>query len=159
MENKDFVIVKSASNYNIVVNVPELMLRRVWHKKGSSYPIERNVLFQAYYHRHVESLFKQGLLVTDDKEFLKSVGLMDEDGTTDVIELTDAYLTRLIKTMPVNEVKQELGKLSQTQLRELADYAISHYKELGLDRVDLFTKATGKNIMGAIDHLRKAQEV
>ena len=159
MENKELVIVKSASNYTIVMNVPELMLNRIWAKKGSFYPIDRKVLYQAYFNPGVEALFREGMLVTDDVEFLKAVGLMEEDGTTEVVPLTDAYLTRLIKTMPITEVKQELKKLSQTQLEELADYAVEHYKELGLDRVDLFTKATGKNIMNAIDHLRKAQEV
>ena len=159
MENKELVVVKSASNYTIVMNVPELMLHRVWNKKGAFYPIDRKVLYQAYYDPSVEALFKEGMLVTDDEEFLKSVGLMEEDGTTELVTITDAYLTRLIKTMPVNEVKQELKKLSKTQLEELADYAVEHYKDLSMDRIDIFSKATNKNIMNAIDHLRKAQEV
>jgi hypothetical protein len=44
-------------------------------------------------------------------------------------------------------------------LDELANYAVEHYQELSMDRIDLLTKATGKNIMNAINHLRKAQEV
>ena len=73
--------------------------------------------------------------------------------------LTDAFLTRLIKTMPAAEVKMALAKLSRSQLEELADYAVEHYTELQMDRIDILSKATGKNIMKAIEHYRKAQEV
>ena len=83
---------------------------------------------------------------------------MEDDGTTEVVPLTDAYLTRLIKTMPAAEVKKELSKLSHSQLEELADYAVAHYTELAMDRIDIFTKATGKNIMKAIEHYRRGQE-
>jgi hypothetical protein len=99
------------------------------------------------------------MLTTNDVEFLKEVGLMEEDGTANVVVLTEALLTRLIKTMPIAEVKMELTKLSRTQLEELADYAVEHYTDLQMDRIDVLSKATGKNIMKAIEHYRKAQEV
>ena len=83
---------------------------------------------------------------------------MEDDGTPNVVLLTEAYMSRLIRTMPVKEVRAELPKLSHDQLEELADYAIEHYTELALDRVDLLSKASGKNIMKAIEHYRKAQE-
>ena len=158
MENK-FVVVRSARNCTLVVNVPSLMLHRVWNKKGAFYPIDRDVLFQAYYDPAVETLFKEGSLYTDDVEFLKAVGLMDEENVAEVTPLTDAYLGRLIKFMPLVEVKQELKKMTAGQLDEIANYAVEHYQDLSMDRIDLLTKATGKNIMNAINHLRKAQEV
>jgi hypothetical protein len=48
MEN-NFVMVKSASDWTLVVNVPHLNLRRVWNKRGQKYPIDRAALVQAYY--------------------------------------------------------------------------------------------------------------
>ncbi len=158
MDN-NMIMVKSASNCTIVVNVPDIPLRREWQKKGAQFPIERKALIQAYYDPSVEYLFKQGLLTTNDVEFLKEVGLIEDDGTANVTPLTDAMLLRLIKTMPAAEVKKELTKLTRAQLDELADYAIEHYTDLQMDRIDLLSKATGKNIMKAVEHFRKAQEV
>jgi hypothetical protein len=157
MEN-NMIMVTSASDFTLVVNVPEIQLHKTWKKRGAKYPIERKTLVQAYYDPAVEALFKEGMLTTNDVEFLKEVGLMEEDGTANVVVLTEALLNRLIKLMPIAEVKSELSKLSRTQLEELADYAVAHYKDLQMDRIDLLSKVTGKNIMKAIEHYRKAQE-
>lgn len=158
MEN-NMIMVTSASDFTVVVNVPDIPLHRTWKKRGAKYPIERKVLLQAYYDPSVESLFKEGMLTTNDVEFLKEVGLVEEDGSTTVVILDQALLTRLIKTMPAVEVKKVLTTLSRSQLEELADYAVEHYTELQMDRIDILTQATGKNIMKAIEHYRKAQEV
>jgi hypothetical protein len=155
MEN-NMIMVVSASDFTIVVNVPDIPLHRTWKKRGAKFPIDRKILLQAYYDPSVEALFREGMLTTNDVEFLKEVGLMEEDGTENVVVLTPALLVRLIKTMPVAEVKKELPKLSRSQLEELADYAIEHYTEMAMDRIDVLSKATGKNIMKAIDHYRKS---
>lgn len=157
MEN-NMIMVTSASDYTIVVNVPDIPLHRTWKKRGAKFPIDRRLLLQAYYDPSVESLFREGMLTTNDTDFLKEVGLMEDDGETVVVTLTEALLTRLIKTMPAVEVKKELPKLSRTQLEELADYAVEHYTDLQMDRIDILSKATGKNIMKAIEHYRRAQE-
>ena len=157
MEN-NMIMVTSASDYTLVVNIPDIPLHRTWKKRGAKFPIDRKLLLQAYYDPSVEALFTEGMLTTNDTEFLKEVGLMEEEGENTVVVLTEALLTRLIRTMPVVEVKKELQKLSRTQLEELADYAIEHYTELQMDRIDVLSKATGKNIMKAIEHYRRAQE-
>lgn len=157
--NNDMIMVKSASDFTIVVNVPDIPLHRTWKKRGSKYPIDRKLLLQAYYDPSVEYLFKEGMLTTDDVDFLKEVGLIEEDNTRVVVELTDALMVRLIKTMPAAEVKKELTKLSPSQLEELACYAVEHYTDLQMDRIDMLSAATGKNIMKAIEHYRKSQEV
>lgn len=157
MENT-MIMVTSASDFTLVINVPEISLHKVWRKRGAKYPIDRKLLVQAYYDPGVESLFKSGMLTTNDVSFLKEVGLMEDDGTTEVVVLTEAMLNRLVKAMPIAEVKKELVKLSRTQLEELADYAVEHYTDLQMDRVELFSKATGKNLMKAIDHHKRAQE-
>lgn len=157
MDN-NMIMVTSASDYTLVVNIPDIPLHRTWKKRGAKFPIDRKILLQAYYDPSVEALFAEGMLTTTDTEFLKEVGLMEDEGESTVVVLTEALLTRLIRTMPVVEVKKELQKLSRTQLEELADYAIEHYTELQMDRIDVLSKATGKNIMKAIEHYRRAQE-
>lgn len=157
MEN-NFVMVRSASDWTLVVNVPHLNLHRVWTKRGQKYPIERAALIQAFYRPAVEALFREGSLVTDDKEFLREVGLLDEDENCVVYELTDTMKARIIKLMPLVEVKKELAKMSASQLEEVANYAILNYQDLVMDRVDILSKASGKNILAAIRNYKAAQE-
>ena len=156
MEN--MIYVTSASDHTLVMFVPELQLSKTWNKKGQKYPIARETLVQAYYNPAVEYLFKQGLLTVEDEDFLKEVGLMTEDGKREVVLLTAELENRMIKLMPVADLKVQLKKLTQTQLIELAEYAVAHYQELKMDRIDLLTKATGKNILKSIENLKAAQE-
>jgi hypothetical protein len=157
MENNT-IFVRSASDYTVVVNVPHIPLQRVWQKKGAKYPFDRNTMIQAYYDPSVEALFKEGKLVTDDEKFLVEVGLKEEGEPSPVVELTDTLKTRLIKAMPVAEVENELKKLTRSQIEELVDYAILHYQDLAMDRVDLFTRVSGKNVMEAIRNYKLSQE-
>jgi uncharacterized Fe-S cluster-containing radical SAM superfamily enzyme len=115
-------------------------------------------MIQAYYDPSVEALFKEGKLVTDDEKFLVEVGLKEEGEPNPVVELTDTLKTRLIKAMPVVEVENELKKLTRSQIEELVDYAILHYQDLAMDRVDLFTRVSGKNVMEAIRNYKLSQE-
>ena len=154
----DMVMVKSAADAVVVMNLPELALRRVWQKKGAKYPIDRKILLQAYYNPGVTALFEEGILVTDDEAFLIEVGLKEEGGEVKVVELTDAYKVRLVKTMPLMEVEREIKKLTRSQIEELVDYAIVHYTEISMDRIDLFTKISGKDVMGAIKIYRASLE-
>ena len=157
MDN-NYVTVTSASDYTIVVDVPEIQLHRVWKKRGSHYPIDRKALFHAYYDPSVEYLFKKGMLTTDDKQFLVDVGLATDEGETEIITLTDTMVNRLLKLMPISDARETMKKLSQIQIEELADYAVEHYKELSMDRIDLLAKASGKNLMRAIELYKAARE-
>ena len=158
MDN-NFVMVKSASDWTLVMDIPHLNLHRTWTKRGQQYPIDRTALIQAYYTPAIESLFKSGMLITNDVEFLREIGLLDEDTQKSVAyELTDTMKTRLIKLMPLVEVTRELKKMSNEQIQELAEYAIANYKDLMMDRIDLLSKASGKNIMEAIKNYKAAQE-
>ena len=156
--SNDIIMVRSASDYTVVVNIPELPLHRVWQKKGAKYPFERKVLMQAYYDPAVSALFEMGALVTDDEEFLVEVGLKEAEGEMKIVELTDTLKIRMIKLMPLIEVEREIKKLTPTQIEELVNYAILHYTEMAMDRVDLFSKVSGKNVMGAITNYRKSLE-
>lgn len=156
--NNNFVMVRSASDWTLVVNVPHLNLHRTWTKRGQQYPIERSVLLQAYYDSAVEGLFRSGSLIVDDKDFLREVGLLNEDEQPIIYELTDNMKNRIIKLMPLSEVKKELVKMSRAQLEELGDYAVLHYQDLVMDRVDLLSKATGRNILASIKNYKDSME-
>ena len=154
---ENMVYVKSESDSTVVLNIPELPLQRTWVKRGSVYPFERDVLIRAYYDPSVEYLFKEGILTTEDEEFLKEVGLMDEESVKKVEPLTVQQMQRIIKLMPVSDVESSLKKLTDTQLEELGEYAVAHYSELKLDRIDILSKATRKNILKAIENKKAAE--
>lgn len=154
----DMVYVKSASDFTLVVHVPEIPLSKTWTKRGQRLPINRDQLIVAYYRPSVEFLFRQGLLVTDDKEFLKAVGLMSEDEKLEVRELDETLLKRMIKLMPIEELKRQIKTLSKSQIDELVEYAIIHYQDLSMDRVDYLSALSGKNILKAIEAFKTEKE-
>lgn len=156
MENMTYVT--SASDRTLVIFVPEISLSKTWTKRGQRYPIPRETLVQAYYNPSVEYLFREGLLITDDKEFLKTVGLMTEEDETETVLLTEDLEIRMIKHMPLADFKINLAKLTHTQIVDLAEYAIHHYTDLKLDRAELLSKAAGKDILKAINNYKAAQE-
>lgn len=156
MEN--MIYVKSNSNCTIGINVPELHLKRTWTKRGQKYPFDRTVLEQAYYEPSVEYLFRHGMLITDDKQFKIDIGLISEDAEEDFIELTEAIMKRMIKLMPLTEVRDMLSKMSPEQCDDLANFAILNYKDLNLDRIELFNKAAGRDLLRAIENYKASQE-
>ena len=109
MEN-NFVMVRSASDWTLVVDVPHLNLHRVWTKRGQKYPIARNDLIQAYYRPAVEALFREGSLVTDDKDFLREVGLLDEKDEPIIYELTDTDAVNISDIFNGDEIKVMITK-------------------------------------------------
>jgi hypothetical protein len=58
--------------------------------------------------------------------------------------------------MPLVDVKKELAKMTQTQIEELADFAVINYNDLVMDRIDLLSAASGKKIMEAIKNYKAA---
>jgi hypothetical protein len=157
MENK-MIMVKSASDSTLVVFIPELGLRKTWTKKGMRLPIDRTVLTQACYNPAVENMVRDGSLVIEDKAFLIEAGFMSEEEIENLVELTETYLKRMIKLMPLIDVKKEIVKLSSSQINELIDYAITHYTDLNMDRIELFGKISGRDMMRSITNYKAAQE-
>lgn len=152
------IMIESLSNSTVVIDLPEIPLRRTWTKAGAKYPIDRDIMERAFYDYSVEMLFREGILTTDNVDFLKAVGLMSEDNVAVVTKTNDDFFNRMIKLMPLAQFKMELAKLTASQRQDLADYAIEHYIDLKMDRIDLLSKATGKNILKAIEYVKADQE-
>ena len=84
-------------------------------------------------------------------------GLMEEEKDV-VAKLNNTQKMRIIKLMPLVDAKKELARLSVEQLSELADFAIEHYKDLSMDRVDVLSKASGRNILKSIENYKRGLE-
>lgn len=155
----DMVKVRSATDVTVSLFDPTIPLRKIWEKRGAIIPIERDKLIQAYYNSSLEDCLRNGTLVIDDKAFLYEVGFIADMGdAVPVFELTNVVMEKCISTMPLWEVEKTLKQLSGQQISELAEYAISNHKNLRMDRIDLLTKYSGKNILKAIELYRASQE-
>lgn len=156
----DIVYVTSMASAIVGFSIPERHFTRSWPKKGARLPVEKDILREAIYQPGVEYLFKQGHLYIEDHAFKVEIGL-EEEGTTPataaVIALDDKLAMRIIKLMPLNEVKTTLDRLTEDQKRELFNFALAHHKDLDKSRVDLIDEACNVDIMRAIK-LRKEME-
>ena len=154
----DMIKVRSASDATVVVSSPSTMLNKTWNKRNSFHFISRDTLMQTYYNSCLERLVTKGLLIIEDDDFLREVGLLDEEEKPVVMELTEAIMQKAISVMPLWEFGQILEKLSNHQINDLANYAIQHYAELRMDRIEILGKASNKNILKAIELYKAAQE-
>ena len=158
----DMIKVRSACNAKVVINSPETMMVKSWNKRDSFHLIPRDVLLQTFYNSSLERLVREGLLVVEDKSFLREVGLLVEEEEVEDIpvlfELTEAVMQKCLSVMPKWEFEQTLKKLSKQQAQDLAEYAIIHHTEMKMDRVELLGKASGKNILKAIELYKASQE-
>jgi len=148
------VMVESCADCTISLDAPEFHISRVWSKRGAKYPFDRELLEQLFYQPGIEALFFQGYLKCNDKEFMKDMGLMSEDETPVVVELTDVFMKRMIGVMPMKEFKDNLAKLQPNQIMDLTDYAIEHSSDLKIDKAEILSKMTGKQVMRAIEYAR-----
>lgn len=154
----NMIKVRSASDFTLVINAPEIPLVKTWNRRGAIYPIDREALIQAYYSTSLESLVKKGMLVIEDKDFLIEVGLIEGKNEEVAVELTHTLMDKCISTMPVWELEQTLKKMSEYQISELAEYAITNHTKMKMDRIELLGKASHKNILKAIELYKASQE-
>ena len=148
MEN--MVNIRSTVKAMVSVNVPTLNLRRSWPKKGSIQKIPFDVLEQAYFEPGVEYLFKTGVLYIEDLEVKKALGLEQPEAETAeaIVDLTDAYMSKLLTGTALKDFREEVEKLSHEQVKELTDYAV----EIGITdfhRCKILQEKTGFDVMRA----------
>lgn len=157
MENKELITVTSNSDSTIVINLPELNMRRTWKKRGQQYVFNRNDLLMAYYDPSVEYLFKNGILSTKDKSFLVEVGMISDE-EVELFELDEKLMKRMLRLMPLQEFKQTLVKMSHSQIDDFVEYAVEHYDELQMDRIDILSKVSRRDILKTIANYKAGLE-
>lgn len=153
------VMVTSMVSGRIGLVLPRLHINKVWPKKGTKLPVEKEVLREAIYEPGVEYMFKQGLLYIDDMDFKIELGL-EEEGTkapTNVIPMDEKYMSRVLKLMPIAEMKKAIGVMNDNQKRELIDFA-SEQNDISFDRMDVIKKLTGIDVVKVIELKRSKGE-
>ena len=151
------VIVTSMVNGRIGLVLPHMHINKVWPKKGTKLPVDKDILREAIYEPGVEYMFKQGLLYIEDMNFKIELGL-EQEGTevpTEIIPVDEKYLNRVLKLMPIAEMKKAVEAMNDNQIRELVDYA-SEMDGIQFDRMDVLKKMTGIDIV-KMNELKRAK--
>lgn len=152
------VMVTSMVSGQIGIVMPELRVKKTWPKKGTKLPISKDFLREAIYDPGVEYMFKNGILDIDDMGFKIELGL-EEEGTktpTAILVVDDKFMNRLLKAMPIEEMRQKIGQMSEVQKNELVNYAAKQ-TDVNLDRIKVIDELCGVNLLKIIE-LNRSKE-
>lgn len=153
------VIVTSMVSGNVGLTLPHLRVNKTWPKKGTKLPVEKDILREAIYEPGVEYMFKNGILYIEDMDFKIELGLEEEGAKapTAIVPVDEKYLERLLKRMPVAEMKMTLKKMNSDQLREMVEYA-SEQNDIQLDRLSAIKEIAGVDLFKVIELKRQKGE-
>lgn len=153
------VIVTSMIRGIVSINRPEYRLVKTWPKKGTKLPVDKDALREAIYEPGIEYMFKNGMLYIDDMDFKIELGLEEEGAKapTAVIPVDEKYLERLLKRMPVVEMKAAIKAMTNDQKYEVIEYA-SEQKDIQMDRVQAIKEITGTDLFKVIELKRQREE-
>ena len=157
MEDDKKVVIENLVHATVGINIPDLRLNRTWEKKGAKKIIPFGVLKEAIYDPGTEYLFKEKILYIEDKEVRVELGLEEADSQEEYV-LSDAQKERLLKKMPVSELKLKLPTLGAGQIEDLIDYAVDN-EIIDFDRAEVIKQFTQKDIVKMIQMQREKKEV
>ena len=132
---------------------------RVWNKKGQKLPVSKDILREAIYEPGIEYMFKNGILYIEDMDFKIELGL-EAEGTktpTQIIPMDEKYMTRVLKLMPISEMKKAIDEMSMVQKQELVDFAVKQ-NDIQLDRIKIVSNKCGVDVLKAIELNRQKGE-
>lgn len=157
----DKVLVTSMVNHSVGISLPQngYMVRKSWPQRGAKVLIDKESLREGIYNPGVESIFKEGILYIEDMDFKIELGLEEPETKTptNIIPVDEKYLERVLKRMPVVEMKQVLKKMSAEQIQELILFA-SNQNDIQLDRVNAIKEITGTDLFKVIELKRQQEE-
>lgn len=148
---EDKVKITNLISNRVVLNVPEMRLKRVWEKKGAVKVVPFKDLEEAIYNPGVETLFKEGILGIDDMEVKIKLGLEPEQAKepVNIVTLTDQQRKRYLTVMPLFEFKEKVKELPYEQIKELARYAVEN-EIAEFDKSEVIKQLTDIDIIGTI---------
>ena len=146
------VIVTSMVSGNVGLTLPHLRFVKTWPKKDTKLPIDKEILREAIYDAGVEYMFKNGILYIEDMDFKIELGLEEEGAKmpTAIVPLDEKYLERVLKRMPVAEMRKVIKEMNSNQVRELIDYACGQ-NDIQIDRVNAIKEITGTDLFKVIE--------
>ena len=76
---------------------------------------------------------------------------------TQIIPMDEKYMTRVLKLMPVSEMKKAIDEMSMVQKQELVDFAVKQ-NDIQLDRIKIVSDKCGVDVLKAIELNRQKGE-
>lgn len=155
----DKVKVISAVNGRCVINNRDLQLKRVWQGRGDVVTFTADQIEQLMFDPAFSNMVNKGMLYIDDMEVKKAIGLEPEDAEEPTLILLDEKtLERFWKNMPLVQFKVEIKKLTDVQIKTLAEYAIHHGEYGSIDKANYLSEISGYNILKGIELEKQSQE-
>lgn len=155
------VLVTSMVKHSVGITLPQngYMVEKRWPQKGSKVLIDKEALREGIFLPGVEYMFKKGILYIDDMDFKIELGLEEPEtkAPTNIIPMDEKYLERVMKRMPLVEMKQAIKKMSPDQLQELVLYASSQ-NDIQLDRITAIKELTGTDLFKVIELKMQREE-
>ena len=157
----DKVLVTSMVNHSVGISLPQngYMVRKSWPQRGAKVLIDKESLREGIYNPGVESIFKKGILYIEDMAFKIELGLEEPDTQTptNIVPVDEKYLERILKRMPIVEMKQVIKKMSTEQVQELILFASSQ-NDIQLDRINVIKEITGTDLFKVIELKMQREE-
>jgi hypothetical protein len=157
----DKVLVTSMVNHLVGIGLPQngYVVRKTWPQKGAKLLLDKEALREAIYKPGVERMFRKGVLYIEDMDFKIELGLEEPDTKTptNIIPMDEKYMERVMKRMPIAEMKMAIKKMSSSQLEELILYASSQ-NDIQLDRISAIKEVTGTDLFKVIELKRQMEE-
>ena len=155
------VVVTSMVSQSIGIDLPQngYKVQKYWPQKGAKATIDKEMLREAIYEPGVEYMFKTGMLYIDDMDFKIELGLEEEGAKQPekIIPMDEKYLDRVLKRMPLSEMKMAVKKMSPDQVQELILYATKQ-NDIQLDRLSAIKELTGTDLFKVIELERQKGE-
>lgn len=155
------VSVVSMVTHSVGIDLPQngYKIQKYWPQKGAKVMIDKETLREGIYDPGVERIFKSGILYIDDMDFKIELGLEEEGAKmpTNIIPMDERYLERVLKRMPIVEMKQAIKKMNGDQTQELILYAMKQ-NDIQLDRLAAIKELTGTDLFKVIELERQKGE-
>ena len=138
-------------NKTISIKKPQYNFNKRWTQKNQIIPVPFEALEQMLWDEGIRRFFDRGMLYISEMKDKIDLGLEPEGATEpqNIIVLTDKQINDFLTSKPFVVFKKELEDLSDTQIREIVNYAIIH--ELAdIEKVNYLKKLTGVDILKAI---------
>lgn len=145
------VKVQNMVNKTISIKKPQYNFNKRWTQKNQIIPVPFEALEQMLWDEGIRRFFDRGMLYISEMKDKIDLGLEPEGATEpqNIIVLTDKQINDFLTSKPFVVFKKELEDLSDTQIREIVNYAIIH--ELAdIEKVNYLKKITGVDILKAI---------
>ena len=122
-------------------------------------PVEKEKLMEMQYDSGFDYMLRQGILYIEDMAIKKELGLEPDDAVapTNVLVFNTAESMDNILKQPLWRFKQEIGKYSIDQCKNLADYMLEN-KLFDYEKCQIVKEITGIDVMKTYE-FNKASEV